>query len=247
MDFEKCREAFEKYVDAYDKTDKDISLKYYHSYAVADLMAELGFRLGLTKKEIILGKIIGLLHDLGRFEQLKSFGTYSDQAIDHAEEGYHYLFKDGHIRDFMIDTQYDDVIESAIRYHNKLKIPPLEGKKKLFTEMIRDMDKVDIYKQCAIHYPMVFDVLELNQEILKDFKDEKLINRTNRDSKSETLLITLSFIFDINFEESFDILVETDNFDLYLSTVEVKANSENIWKKIKEICFDKINRGVTLK
>ena len=54
----------------------------------------------------------------------------------------------------------------------------------------------------------------------------------------------LAFIFDINFDESFDILVNTDNFDLFLSTIEVEKNSEKLWKKLKEICFDQINQGV---
>ena len=54
----------------------------------------------------------------------------------------------------------------------------------------------------------------------------------------------LAFIYDINFDESLDILVETDNFDLFLSTIEVEENSEKLWKKLREISLDKINRGV---
>ena len=38
--------------------------------------------------------------------------------------------------------------------------------------------------------------------------------------------------FDINFDESFDILVSTDDFDLFLSTIDVDSNSEKLWKKI---------------
>ena len=53
-----------------------------------------------------------------------------------------------------------------------------------------------------------------------------------------------SVLYDINFDESFDILVNTDNFDLFLSVIEVDENSEKLWKKIREICFDKINIGI---
>jgi len=101
----------------------------------------------LTKEQMELAKIIGLLHDIGRFEQFKKFGSFSDKNVDHADESCNYLFKDGHIRDFIEDDRYDSIIEKAIRYHNKFRVPKLSDEELLFTKMIRDMDKVDIYKQ----------------------------------------------------------------------------------------------------
>ncbi len=244
MDFEKCKEAFEQYISNYDLKNEEISLKYHHSYAVSDLMAELAFRLNLSKEEIVLAKVIGLLHDIGRFEQLKIFESFSDKNIDHADESCNYLFKEGHIRDFIEEEKYDLIIEKAIRYHNKLEIPKLKEKEQLFTKMIRDMDKVDIYKQFAVNYEMIFDASEISENVLKQFQQSTLVDRKNIKSKSDDVLGMLSFVFDINFEESYDILVSTDNFDLYLSTVEVMPNSEKLWRKIREICFDKINRGI---
>ena len=46
-------------------------------------------------------------------------------------------------------------------------------------------------------------------------------------AKSDEIIKFLSFIFDINFEESFDILVSSDNFDLFLSTIEVSGYPAN--------------------
>ena len=111
--------------------------------------------------------------------------------------------------------------------------------------MIRDMDKVDIYHQKAVNYNYIFNASEVTEKVLNDFKDEKSIDSKYVNSKSDSIIGTLAFIFDINFDESFDILVETDNFDLFLSMIEVDENSEKLWKKIREICFDKINRGVS--
>jgi len=244
MDFEQCREAFERYISDYDLKDPSILLKYHHSYQVSELMAELAFRLNLSKEEIIVAKVIGLLHDLGRFEQLKKFHSYSDFNIDHADESCVYLFEKGHIRDFIEDDIYDAVIEKAIHYYNKYDLPKLEGKELLFSNMIRDMDKVDIYKQVAVNYETVFDADQLSEGALKQFKQSTLIDRKNIKSKSDDVLEMLGFIFDINFDESYDILVSTDNFDLFLSTVKVMPNSEKLWKKLREICFDRINQGV---
>lgn len=246
MDFETCKKAFEDYVSNYDKKEENIALKYYHSYAVSELMAELAFRLKLSEEELAVAKIIGLLHDIGRFEQWKKYHSFSDTNVDHAEESCTYLFEEGHIRDFVPSDKYDFIIEQAIRYHNKLSFPKMNKKEELFTKMIRDMDKVDIYKQMAIHSNQVFDCEKISKEALENFKEERLLKKV-RDKKyeSDKILVQLAFLFDINFNESFDILVETDNFDLYLSTIEVMENSEKLWRKLREICFDKINRGVT--
>lgn len=245
MDYCKIREVFDKYVDNFGNEEM-ILLKKYHSYAVSDLMAELAFRLKLSEKQIILVKVIGLLHDIGRFEQYKKYKSYNDKNEDHAIMGCKYLFEEGHIRDYITDTSYDEVINKAIRYHNTLKMPTLDGDAGLFSKMIRDMDKIDIYKQMAIHFHMKFDAKEVSEKVLEEFKKEKLIDIDIRKSKSDAIITQLAFIYDFNFNESFDILVDTDNFDLYLSVIEVLDDSEKLWKKLKELCFDKINMGVDI-
>ena len=42
----------------------------------------------------------------------------------------------------------------------------IEEDELLFTKMIRDMDKVDIYKQMAIHYDFKFDAEEVTSEVI---------------------------------------------------------------------------------
>ena len=242
---EKVIEEFNKYTDNYDKKIKEVNLKYNHSFSVMRLMGELAFRLGFDKEKLELARIIGLLHDIGRFEQFKKFNSFSDKNIDHAEAGADYLFKEGHIRDFIETDKYDSIIECAIRNHNKFVIDDnLKDEELLFSKMIRDMDKIDIYKQDAINLAFEFNASEVTPEVLMDIKEEKNVNLKNRKTKSDATLVVLSFIFDFNFNESYDILVETDNFDLFLSTIEVSEDSENLFRKVKEICFDKINRGM---
>ena len=243
MDYAKIKEVFDNYVDSYENEEM-ILLKKYHSYAVSDLMAELAYRLKLSDEQIILAKVIGLLHDIGRFEQYKKYKSYNDKNGDHAVIGCKYLFEEGHIRDYITDPSYDEVINKAIRYHNTLKLPNLDGDVELFSKMIRDMDKVDIYKQMAIHSHAKFDAKEVSEKVLGEFKKEKTIDLGFVKSKSDAIITRLAFIFDFNFNESFDILVDTDNFDLYLSVIEVTEDSEKLWRKIREECFDKINRGV---
>lgn len=239
-------EVFKKYTEKFNLSEKEINLNQGHSIAVMELMGELAFRLELSDEEIKLARLIGLLHDVGRFLQWEKYKTFSDhKSVDHAEIGADYLFKEGHIRDYIDDDKYDVIIEKAIKNHNKFEIEDgLDEKELLFAKMIRDMDKIDIYKQVAIKYEPKFDVKEINPKILEDFKNEKCISYSDVISASDGTINELSYIFNIYFNESFDMLVETDNFDLYLSVVEVSEDSEKLWQKIREICFDKINRGV---
>ena len=242
---EKAIEKFKEYISNYDMSIMEISFKYHHSFAVMDLMGELAFRLDFDKEKLEIAKLIGLLHDIGRFEQFARYNTLSDSTTDHADESVIYLFDEGHIRDFIEDDKYDEIIKTAIKYHNKLEIPnDLKGDNLLFTKMIRDMDKVDIYKQMAVNYNYKFDANEVTTELLEIFKQERLMPVEYVKTETDIVIKYLAFIFDINFNESYDILVSSDNFDLFLSTIEVDSNSEKLWKKIRQICCDKINRGV---
>ena len=242
--FTKVMDKFNEYTSNYDMSIKEIALKYHHSLEVMNLMGELAFRLNLKKEKVELARVIGLLHDIGRFEQFMKIGEFNDTVLDHADQSAIYLFEEGHIREFIQDDKYDMIIEKAIKYHNKYEIPSdLTCDELLFVKMIRDMDKVDIYHQVAVNYDFIFKADEITREVLEVFKSEKTISRKITRSKSDKIIELLGFIFDINFDESYDILVETDNFDLFLSIIEVDNNSEKLWKKLREICFDKINRG----
>ena len=85
----------------------------------------------------------------GRKGLLNHFGTtlsvtwslllrvHSTSNYDHADESCNYLFKDNHIRDFISDDSYDQIIQKAIRYHNKIGIPNnLTSEEELFCKMI---------------------------------------------------------------------------------------------------------------
>ena len=236
---------FDKYTSNYDMNNKGINYKYYHSYRVMEQMQSLAKSISLSKRDIELSKCIGLLHDIVRFLQYTKYGNFNDDILYHGEYAIEVLKETNALNYFNISKEDYEVVYKAIKNHNKYAIESnLKERELLFSKMIRDMDKVDIFKQHAVHYPGVFNADEVTEDVLKQFKDEQPIDKNYRKTKTDGTLLVLSFVFDINFNESYDILVETDNFDLYLSTVELSENSEKLWNKIKEICFDKINRGV---
>lgn len=148
IDRQQILKKFKNYVDEFAGVDRGVQLKYAHSLRVAHLSEQIAASLNLSKEDIDLAWLIGILHDIGRFEQLRRYHTFIDyQSMDHAKYGVHYLFDEGHIRDFIASGDEDDVIKAAVGEHNVYKIRDgLTPRQDQFTRLIRDADKVDIFR-----------------------------------------------------------------------------------------------------
>ena len=86
-------EEFNKYTNNYDMNDEAIRNKYSHSIRVMNLSKKYATILGFSKEDIELATLIGLLHDIGRFEQISVYHTFNDsKIIDHALYGVKVLF-----------------------------------------------------------------------------------------------------------------------------------------------------------
>lgn len=102
IDRARCLKAFEGYVAAYDPADPKIALKVEHTYRVAELAERIAADEGLTAEDVGLAWLCGLLHDIGRFEQVRRYGTFSDaRSESHAALGVHVLLDEGHLWDFV--------------------------------------------------------------------------------------------------------------------------------------------------
>lgn len=97
----KAEKVFRDYVSAYNAQDDKVRLKIEHTFRVAVLCEKIAASLGMAEDERDLAWFTGLLHDVGRFEQLRNYGTFIDaESIDHAMYGAQILFDDGKIRDY---------------------------------------------------------------------------------------------------------------------------------------------------
>ena len=86
MDRRKTLEAFASYVGQYDSKDPKISLKIKHTYKVAELCDKIGAALGLTGDGLDAAWLCGMLHDIGRFEQIRQYNTFIDgKSVNHAK------------------------------------------------------------------------------------------------------------------------------------------------------------------
>ena len=116
LDRQKALAAFEEYTSNYNIADEKVRLKIEHTYRVCALCEEIAKASGFDDNEIEIAWLTGLLHDVGRFEQLKRYGTFVDaESIDHAEFGADILFHENKIRDYIDDTSEDELLEKAVR------------------------------------------------------------------------------------------------------------------------------------
>lgn len=236
MDYNFVLKEFKKYLNQFDLQDEGINIKVSHSYHVADLAGKLAKRMELTEEETELVKIMGILHDMGRFIQYQKAKMYDDAKtkIDHAKEADVYLFEDGHIKDFKIEEKYHAWIRKALWNHNKLKIDPkLNKKEQFYAKFLRDVDKIDIFRQNAASFDLCYEE-SLSPAVKEVFFENRLIPVEIVENKSDFLITDLAYLFDINFKESYVLLEETDNLELLLSVIDVKRGFEEEFEEIKK-------------
>ena len=244
IDIEYAKKVFKEYINNYDINNGKIALKVGHILRVCDKSNKISKTLNLSEENINLATIIGLLHDIGRFEQVKQYGTFNDtKSVNHGELGVKILFEDGLINKFKIDEKYFKTIRIAILNHNKSRIQDkLTENELLHCKIIRDSDKLDIFNVLLID--KFIDVYgcesmeneTFSNEIIREFKEEHLINYKNRKTYGDLWICHMAYVYDLNFEQSYQILKKEGYINKLFKRVNFKK--EDTLKQAKEIVCD---------
>lgn len=243
IDITKAKIEFKKFIENYDNTNNRIKVKIAHTYRVSENSLKIAQELNLSEEQQNLARLIGLLHDIGRFEQIKIYNTYIDsKSIDHAKQGLITLFDEGHIRDFIKEDTYDKIIYKAIKNHNKYKIE--EGMNEielLHSKIIRDADKLDIYHivttedlKNAVNFESSNIAEEqLSQNVYEKFLKEELVSYENMKSNIDQMVVWIGYIYDINYKESLKIIRQNRYIDKIVERV--KYQDIETKKRMREI------------
>lgn len=123
-----------------------ILLKEEHTKQVTIISRELAKYLKLSVHDQLLAEMIGLFHDIGRFKQFTLYRTFNDALSEnHALLGLKVIEK----LDFFQELHEADraILHFAIANHNAKLIKATDnGRELLFAKIIRDADKLDIYR-----------------------------------------------------------------------------------------------------
>lgn len=250
INLENAKKEFEKYISNYDIKNKEIARKVGHSYRVPEISKKIAKRVNLNNEEIEVAELIGLLHDIGRFEQQTVYKTYKDaKSIDHAELGVKILEKEKYIRKYIKNDQYDEIIKKAIFNHNKYEIEKdiKDEKILIFCKIIRDSDKLDIlYEADKIFWKDKIKVRDrISQKVLKDLKNGKQILNQDKITELDKAIGIISFIYDINYIESFKIIKENDYINKLIDKFEIKDNRvKEEFEEIRKIANNYIDSEI---
>lgn len=204
-----------------EEVQRGILIKETHTGYVTTNCVDLAKFLKLSTHDTQLAEIIGLFHDAGRFRQYSIYKTFNDaDSEDHAELSLKV------IDDLEFFTELGaedlDVVKFAIQNHNKKTVAPCNDERKiLFAKIIRDADKLDIYRvlepflaqKDADKMPnFIKSKSKLSADISPDFVENFVAGvqadytkiRTNGDRK----IVRLMWLYDINFSWTMKKIVE---------------------------------------
>lgn len=253
IDIENDKRELINHVNELPINNPRVQMKVGHIIRVAENCKKLAIDLALTEKQIELAELIGLLHDIGRFEQYKIVDKDKKEKFDHGKAGVEVLKKDNYIRKYIEENTYDDIIYTAVYEHNKYQLSEgLSQEKELFCKIIRDADKLDLIYEGAVIYweePERKKQVEegrLSEKMLENVYQKKLADSTNSISETDHVLRFASYVFDVNFSYSFKVLKENDyvskmidKFDYQIP--ETKDEMRKVKKVVNEYIVNKLS------
>lgn len=198
-------EAFNRYVSRYDLGDERIALKVAHTFEVAALCDEIARGECMPPHDVELAWLCGLLHDIGRFEQLRRWGTFSDAAsCSHAALGVDILAEE--LARYTADDAWANIVRKAVAYHSELRLPEgLDARERLFCTITRDADKVDILRvfsesSCSAVLgiePAGFVNGEISAGALRGFRERRCLARAERQAALDGLVGAICLVFEL--------------------------------------------------
>lgn len=251
---------FNSYVKSFYGNDhivnQNIELKEIHTLKVANHAANIAKSLNLSEEEVDIAEIIGLFHDIGRFEQFKKYKTFRDALSEnHALLGIKILKENNILQ--ALDDSTKELIIKAISLHNTKELPDnLSGAEALFCKIIRDADKLDIFR-VVIEYEKerqnnpnpAIDNLPFtdgyNKALLDDIFAGRKISNNSLKNYNDRKLYELGWISDLNFAFSVNYIKQGKVMESLINCLPKNEEIDSVYTYLKAY-IDKSASGPTL-
>lgn len=241
IDIIKAKQLYKEYINKFNPEEPRIALKVAHIYRTANKAKWIAEKLGLNEEDIVLAELIGLLHDIGRFEQVRKYNSFLDKiSINHGEYGVKVLFEDNLITKFIEDRSYDEIIRKAVLNHNRDRIEEgCNDRELLHCKIIRDADKLDIFNVILTDpleaaYPLDRYPKEgISSKIKEGFIENHRIDYSNIKTCVDLLAGQIAYVFDINYKYSLEKIVEEDYLEKLIKRFDSK--DEQTIKDLNEL------------
>jgi len=226
--------------------NRNIALKERHTCLVRENMNHLTGHLAMNDGDRATAETIALFHDLGRFEQYRRYSTFRDDiSINHATLGVKIL-KDEHVLKW-VPEEKERTIYLAVSLHNVFRLPDsLSGRDLSFTHLIRDADKLDIWRIFVEYYAMPEkerasavglgfpDLPDCSQDVLNSIARREMVNLSILKNLNDFKLLQLSWVFDLNFSASFRLMLQRGYIDGLSASLPKNRAVENAVRSVRE-------------
>ncbi len=205
--------------------DEHILLKIEHTKRVCDEIEMIGRSIALDQDAMRLAYVIALFHDIGRFDQFATYKTFVDRdSVDHAQHGVAILKRLPLFDSFSHKVR--SIILIAIEHHNKAYLPDLPEDVLLYAKLIRDADKLDIYKVVTDYYqrtePEENRVIQLglpdtegvSPAVCGDLLEHRIVLSEHLQNLNDFKLLQAAWIFDCNFPATYKAIKEREYLEI---------------------------------
>jgi hypothetical protein len=227
------KEWFSEYCRSFYSSDiedqKNIFLKEEHTLHVCKNMVYIAQGLSLKEDQRLIAETVALFHDIGRFPQYAKYKTFRDNiSVNHGALGAETLIEKKILEKLAGEEQ--EIIIQAVKFHNAFSIPKKEQENIVFfIKLIRDADKLDIWRVFLEYYESpseskasavglgLPDLPEYSEDVLSGIYKKEIVSLQKVKTLNDFKLLQLSWIFDLNFMPSFQLLHERDYMQRIIS------------------------------
>jgi hypothetical protein len=226
------RKWFHEYVETFGNDQSDIRenilLKKKHTKRVCGEILRIGRSLGISGESLRFAEITALFHDVGRFEQYVRYRTFVDhKSENHAALSVRTLMDNGVLN--CLNDSIKDLAYRVISYHNRPFLPDVETDTCLFyTKLLRDADKLDIYRVLTRYYRRsddssnsaieleLPDTPEISDKVYEAVTNKKIVDIRHIQTFNDFKVLQIGWIFDLNFQPTLDAVISRNYInDIY--------------------------------
>ncbi len=220
-----------KFHSANEKDHRNIVLKESHTYSVAANILSLSGALLRNRNKVMMAEAIGLLHDIGRFPQYARYKTFRDSvSVNHGRLGAEVIRDENILSNLPVKEQ--EIIMDAVRFHNAPAVPSgLDSETIFFLRLVRDADKLDIWRVFAEYYDKddaeresaaglgLPDAPEHTDAIVSCLAEKRLATLSALKTLNDFRIMQLTWVYDLNFPASFRLAEEQGHIERIIATL----------------------------
>ena len=141
------RRFYGEYVDGFrinGELPPMMALKLYHTDMVVANAEAIAKGEGMDAETAEVCVLSALLHDTGRYEQLRRYNTFRDsESVDHAVFSHDIVCEKG----WLNGHPHKDAVLAAVLFHNRRELPGgMDTITSAASHCVRDADKLDIFR-----------------------------------------------------------------------------------------------------